>query len=158
MSSTLSKNRLCTGVLFVVGVPRDVVIDPLIEAIYLAFDPSQHLLVFAMLFGVTSIKPGEEPHDRPADTSDQDRHPPRFHKTSVPERRINFVLRQFTVVHIPASQTLYDRENRSEPSQHGCLPHGDTTKQAGPTDDSDHVVAEQGYEPGQHFLHSQLLY
>jgi len=54
-------------------------IDASVKAINLVLDTVQDPLVLTMLFGVTTVKAGKEPHDRPANQSDHNWHPHRFH-------------------------------------------------------------------------------
>jgi hypothetical protein len=135
-----------------------MVVDTPVKMFNLLFDAGQNLLVLAMLFRVTPVKPGEEPHDRPADQRDKDRHPHGLHGTSVPERFVSFSVSQHTIIHVPDSQLLHDRQHRRNTRKNGSFPDGDTTKQAGPTNHHQNIVAERSNETSHDLLHNSLLY
>jgi hypothetical protein len=65
----------------------DVVIEPLVNMVNLAFNPQENLLVLCVLFGVPLVKPGQTPHQGTANDGDNNRHPPihGLHPT-VPDR------------------------------------------------------------------------
>jgi len=71
-----------------VDMPFEVSVDSLIEAVDLLVDslnrPSdarEFTHVRVVLVGVRSFESSQEPHDRPADYSDEDRNDDRFHVT-----------------------------------------------------------------------------
>lgn len=93
------------------SVPGYMIINTPVKAFDLTFNAGQNLLVLTVLLSISAIESGEEPHDRPADTRDKDRHPPRFHPASVPERLVSLTSRQLAVNEVRLSELLGDRQN-----------------------------------------------
>lgn len=59
-----------------VQMPVDMIIHTLINLVHFGLNPAQHTHIVGVLLSVTSVKPGEKPHDRAANNSNANGNPP----------------------------------------------------------------------------------
>lgn len=54
----------------------NVVVEPCVDVVDLAFNAQENLLVLCVLLGVPLIEPGQPPHEWPTNDGDNNRNPP----------------------------------------------------------------------------------